>query len=263
MTKGCSGQITAPLCSAKGEFSALRTGYFDPIDATAQPSLAKLTSRLDGMRNLRRTAASVFTLGLSLAACTTASLSPRANFVEVIRHSAPAVVAIRDARGLQGAGFRLADTRLVVTAAHTLEGAEGQPGIVWNDRSWPATLLALDKSSDLAILEIPADAPMPGLHLADEASVAEGEWIVVIGRPFGARPTATVGIVSALPGAVTAPEFLRTRLQLNAAVNPGNSGGPVLSLDGRVIGVANATIPGGHGLGFATPAVSLKAMLEK
>ncbi len=216
------------------------------------------------MRNERRAAASALALGLSLAACTTGSIGPRPDFVQVIRHAAPAVVAIRDARGLQGAGFRLADTRLVVTAAHTVESAQGQPGIVWNDRTWPAITLAVDQASDLALLEIPADAPMPGLHLADDAApLAEGEWIVVIGRPFGARPTATVGIVSALPGAVTAPEFLRTRLQLNAAVNPGNSGGPVLNLDGRVIGVANATIPGGHGLGFATPATAVKAMLQK
>lgn len=216
------------------------------------------------MRNGRRAAASALALCLSLAACTATPINPRADFVAVIRHSAPAVVAIRDARGLQGAGFRLADTRLVVTAAHTLEAAQGEPGIVWNDRTWPANIEAVDKASDLAILQIPADAPMPGLRLADAAvPLAEGEWIVVIGRPFGARPTATVGIVSALPGAVTAPEFLRTRLQLNAAVNAGNSGGPVLNLDGRVIGVANATIPGGHGLGFATPATSVRAMLEK
>lgn len=216
------------------------------------------------MSNGRRASGLAFALCLSLAACTTPSVGPRADFVEVIRHAAPAVVAIRDARGLQGSGFRLADTRLVVTAAHTLVAAQGEPGIVWNEHTWPAAIRTVDQSSDLALLEIPADAPMPGLRLADDAApLAEGEWIVVLGRPFGARPTATVGIVSALPGAVTAPEFLRTRLQLNAAVNPGNSGGPVLNLDGRVIGVANATIPGGHGLGFASPAQAVRAMLQK
>lgn len=186
------------------------------------------------------------------------------DFVEVIQRTSPAVVAIQDERGILGSGFRLANTRLIVTAAHLLPSLQGSPTVVWDSRRWPARLISLDQDKDLALIELDDDAPMPGLRLEDEATpLAEGEWIVVIGRPFGARPTATVGIVSALPGAVMTPEFLRTRLQLNAAVNPGNSGGPVLNLDGRVIGVANATIPGGYGLGFAIPAPSVRAMLEK
>jgi serine protease Do len=117
---------------------------------------------------------------------------------------------------------------------------------------------------DLALLELTTDASIPGLTLASGSALpAVGEWIIVLGCPFGTRPTATVGIVSAEPGAVLEPAMLRTRMQLNAAVNPGNSGGPVVNLEGRVVGVANATIPGGFGLGFAIPVSVLSNFLSE
>lgn len=187
----------------------------------------------------------------------------------LVQHSAPAVVGIADDRpqaqaghpGVLGSGFRIAGTPLVATAAHVVAALAGPAVVVWQGQRWPARLLRLDEASDLALLAIDGAAPMPGLALAAADAVAPGQWVLVLGCPFGTQPTATVGIVSALPGAVLQPAVLRQRLQLNAAVNPGNSGGPVLGLDGRVIAVANATVPGGYGLGFAVPVAALQDLL--
>ena len=99
---------------------------------------------------------------------------------------------------------------------------------------------------------------MPGLALASPGTqLRAGQWIVVLGCPFGGGVTATLGIVGALPGAVEEPAMLRERLMLNAALNPGNSGGPVIASDGRVVAVATAAVPGAYGVGFATPATAI------
>ena len=199
-------------------------------------------------------------LALTLGACALGPLAPTPDFVRVLQHSAPAVVGIGDDSIVLGSGFRIAHTRLIATAAHTLASLQSAPTVHWESKRWPARVVRVDADKDLALLEIDASASMPGLALAPEAATP-GQWILVLGCPFGTQPTATIGIVSALPGAVLVPEALARRMQLNAAVNPGNSGGPVLNLNGQVIGVANATIPAGYGLGFAVPVADLAELL--
>jgi len=239
------------------------------------------------LARLARAAAAALLAG-ALAACTLApTMAPPApaapptppllsapaglpDLQALVQHSAPAVVGIADDRpqaqtgqpGVLGSGFRIAGTPLVATAAHVVAVLAGPPVVVWQGQRWPARLLRLDEASDLALLAIDDAAPMPGLTLAAADTAVPGQWVLVLGCPFGTQPTATVGIVSALPGAVLQPAVLRQRLQLNAAVNPGNSGGPVLGLDGRVIAVANATVPGGYGLGFAVPVAALRDLLR-
>lgn len=182
----------------------------------------------------------------------------------MIGRASPAIVAIGDDQGLHGSGFRIEKSRLVVTAAHVVNPLKGNSFIAWEGRHWSARLVRVNADSDLALLELSDDAPMPGLTIDKSAEPPmPGEWIIVLGCPFGARSTATVGIVSGAPGAVLEPAELRTRMQLNAAVNPGNSGGPVLNLEGLVVGVANATIPGGFGLGFAIPASAVENLLDE
>lgn len=214
--------------------------------------------------SLKLAIAAVVASSALMGACTCHMPSHTPDLVEVIQRASPAVVAIQDERGILGSGFRLANTRLIVTAAHLLPSLQGSPTVVWDSRRWPARLISLDQDKDLALIELDDDAPMPGLRLASGSPPPPaGEWILVLGCPFGARTTATVGIVSAAPGAVLEPAALRRRMQLNAAVNPGNSGGPVVNFNGLVVGIANATIPGGHGLGFAIPVAELQALLAE
>ena len=225
----------------------------------------------------RGRAAGLVVLGWALAGCALAPVSTLApegppNFVGLVQRSAPAVVGIGDNLGdnlgdtpaggpsVAGSGFRIENTRWIATAAHVVAALRGPPVVVWNGQRWPARLSRIDEQADLALLEIDGAAPMPGLALATTAA-APGQWALVLGCPFGTLPTATIGIVSALPGAVLQPEALRHRIQLNAAINPGNSGGPVLNLKGQVIAVANATVPGGYGLGFAVPVAALRRLL--
>lgn len=200
--------------------------------------------------------------GVGLTACATPPAAAP-DFVRTIAQAAPAVVGIGDGQVVLGSGFRVAGRPWIVTAAHVVHSVRGAPVVTWSSRPLLSSVLHIDDEADLALLDIDADSPMPGLTLqADEAPAPlAGQWIVVLGRPFGAEPTAGVGVISAAPGAVLEPAALRGRLQLNAAVNPGNSGGPVTDLQGRVIGIANATVPGGYGIGFAVPVSALRRLM--
>lgn len=198
-------------------------------------------------------------LVMGLTACAT---PPSPDFVSAIRQASPAVVGIGDGQVVLGSGFRVAGRPWIVTAAHVVHSVRGAPVVTWSSQRVLSSVLRVDDEADLALLEIDADSAMPGLSLADAAqALLPGQWIVVLGRPFGAEPAASVGVISALPGAVLEPTPLRGRLQLNAAVNPGNSGGPVTDLRGRVVGVANATVPGGFGIGFAVPVSALRRLI--
>lgn len=208
-----------------------------------------------------RLAAALLASAVATACAGTPAQEP-ASLVRVIADTAPAVVAIGDGKTLFGSGFRVQPSGRIVSAAHVLKGLQGPPEVRWNGQRFAAHIVALDEIGDVGIIALDAAAPIPGLRLQPSDAIAPpGEWIVVLGCPFGAETTATTGIVSARPGAVLEPASLRARIQLNAAVNPGNSGGPVLNLRGEVIAIANATIPGGFGLGFAIPAAAARALI--
>jgi S1-C subfamily serine protease len=185
-----------------------------------------------------------------------------AGFVDLVRLVSPAVVGVGDDRGVTGSGFRIVDSRFVVTAAHVLASARGSPLVIWEEKRWPVRLVRVDTKNDLALLELPPDAPMPGLALvAGAAAPVAGAWIVVLGRPFGGKTTATFGIISATPGTIGVSPDLLERIQVNAAINPGNSGGPIVNLRGEVVGVASALLPSGQGLAFAIPASAVAGLL--
>jgi serine protease Do len=198
--------------------------------------------------------------GLPLFGCVTGAMPPGPDFVGLVRRASPAVLGIADDRGVIGSGFRIGNTRYVVTAAHLVSSLRGSPAVALGGARWPVLVLRTDGKNDLALLELPADAPMPGLVIASAPAVM-GEWLLVLGRPFGTQTTATIGIVSATPGTIAATPELMARIQINAAVNPGNSGGPVLNLNGEVIGVASALLPAGQGLAFAIPASAIQQLL--
>jgi S1-C subfamily serine protease len=194
---------------------------------------------------------------LPARAAQTRQTSALPDFVALIERVAPSIVAVGEATQTVGSGFAVAP-HLVITAAHVATMIGANAVVTSAAGRQPARVVATHKDDDIALLEI--EKPLPALPLAAGPSKV-GEWIVVIGNPFGAGMVATVGIVSAAPGAITATAELSRRIQINASVNPGNSGGPVVNLAGEVVGATTSLVAGGQGIAFATSAAALRSFL--
>ncbi len=154
----------------------------------------------------------------------------------------------------QGSGFIISSDGIILTNAHVVDGAKLVTVKLSDRREFDAKVLGSDKTSDIAVLKVDAKN-LPTVRLGDPESVNVGDYVLAIGQPFGLAETATAGIVSAkarpLPGDGYVP-FIQT----DAAVNPGNSGGPLFDSTGAVVGI-NSQIysnSGGYqGIAFAIP----------
>ena len=188
---------------------------------------------------------------------------------KVYAAASPSVVSVRTGSG-SGTGFLVDSDGTIVTNAHVV-GDSSQVQVRFDDKGdlIGAQVLSVDTSTDLAALKVDSvpDGVQP-LKLADSDQVAVGDTAVAIGYPLGLDRTATAGIVSGLERQISAPNgFSIDRvIQTDAAVNPGNSGGPLLNGDGEVIGVNSqiATAGGGEGnvgIAFAIPVNTVKEVL--
>ncbi len=153
-----------------------------------------------------------------------------------------------------GSGFIIGSDGYIVTNAHVVDGADEVNVKLSDRREFKAKVIGLDKRTDVALLKIDAK-DLPKATIGDPEKLKVGEWVVAIGKPFGLENTMTAGIVSA-KGRDLPQENLIPYIQTDAAVNPGNSGGPLFNLKGEVVGI-NALIfsqTGGFmGLSFAVP----------
>jgi len=153
-----------------------------------------------------------------------------------------------------GSGFIISDDGFVITNAHVVDGASRIRVSLADQREYNAELVGSDKRSDIAVLKIDGTG-FPTVRFGDSDDVRVGEWVLAIGSPFGFEHTATQGIVSAVARNLPDETYVPF-IQSDAAVNPGNSGGPLFNTDGEVIGV-NSQIysrSGGYqGLSFAIP----------
>lgn len=167
----------------------------------------------------------------------------------------------------QGSGFLITPDGIVLTNAHVVDGAKEVTVKLSDHREFKAKVLGADRTSDIAVLKIEAHG-LPTVQLGDSDQLGVGDYVLAIGEPFGLEETATAGIVSAkgrsLPDGGYVP-FIQT----DAAVNPGNSGGPLFDANGAVVGI-NAqiyTTSGGYqGVSFAIPinlAVQVKDQIVK
>jgi serine protease Do len=167
----------------------------------------------------------------------------------------------------QGSGFLISPDGLVLTNAHVVDGAKQVTVKLSDHREYKAKVLGADRTSDIAVLKIDAHG-LPTVRIGNSDQLRVGDYVLAIGEPFGLEETATAGIVSAkgrsLPGDGYVP-FIQT----DAAVNPGNSGGPLFDSTGAVVGI-NAqiyTTSGGYeGVSFAVPinlAVQIKDQIVK
>jgi S1-C subfamily serine protease len=167
----------------------------------------------------------------------------------------------------QGSGFVYDTEGHVVTNEHVVDGADTISVQFPGGASYRATVVGMDPSTDLALIKV--DAPSDILHalpLGDSTTTKVGDGVVAIGSPFGLEESVTAGIVSALHREITSPNqfAIEDAIQTDAAINHGNSGGPLLNLRGQVIGV-NAQIQsdggGSDGVGFAVPSATVRTII--
>ena len=195
-------------------------------------------------------------------------LSPAA----IYERASKAVVEISAGGGggrAQGSGFVFDEAGHVVTNQHVVAGASSISVSFWNGAELDAELVGTDPSTDLAVLRVQASpALLEPLRLADSSLVDVGDPVLALGSPFGLEGTITSGIVSALHREMTAPNnfTITDTIQTDAAINHGNSGGPLLDHRGRVIGV-NAQIEsesgGSDGVGFAIPSNTVRSIVRQ
>ena len=169
----------------------------------------------------------------------------------------------------QGSGFVYDDEGHIVTNDHVVDGASAITVRFWNGETYEAQVVGSDASTDLAVLEVdaPASVLVP-LTFGDSSAVQVGDAVVAIGSPFGLEGTVTSGIVSALHRQMTSPNdfTIDDSIQTDAAINHGNSGGPLLDAHGRVIGVTSqieSDSGGNDGVGFAIPSNTARSVVSQ
>lgn len=168
-----------------------------------------------------------------------------------------------------GSGFVYDREGRIVTNYHVVEGAAQLQVTFTDGEVRDARLVGADPSNDLAVLEVTSGAGDPDpLVLGDSDALEVGRFVVAIGHPFGLDQTLTTGVVSGLGRVIESPDqgFIGEIIQTDAAINQGNSGGPLLDLDGRVVGVNSAIVsPTGTsaGIGYAIPATTLARVVPE
>ncbi|MGI9306480.1 MAG: trypsin-like peptidase domain-containing protein [Gammaproteobacteria bacterium] len=138
-------------------------------------------------------------------------------------------------RESQGSGFIIDPEGYVLTNAHVIAGME-RIVVMRGDEEYEAEVVGRDDHTDIALLKIEADAPLPAVKIGDSDNVKVGQWVAAIGSPYGLDRTVTAGIISALRRRLPSDRYVPF-IQTDAAVNPGNSGGPLMDLEGNVIGI--------------------------
>lgn len=223
-----------------------------------------------------------------------------ASFVEIARHVEPAVVNIdtlqatsdiaesdseeksdrapnnplydlfrrqppRPMRGV-GSGFIIDAKGYIVTNNHVIEGASRITVGLLSGERYRGKVIGIDRETDLALVKIEAERPLPVMKFGDSNVVEVGDWVLAIGSPFGLEQTVTAGIISKKERDTATSQTFQRFLQTDAAINRGNSGGPLINMRGEVIGVNSqiATLNGDYnGIGFALPSNEAKFVCDQ
>lgn len=158
-------------------------------------------------------------------------------------------------RRSMGSGFIVSADGYVLTNNHVVEGADKVMVRLNDRRELQAEVIGTDPRSDMAVLKIEDDEPLPVVSIGDSSTLKPGEWVFAIGSPFGFDYTVTSGIISAIGRSLPSENYVPF-IQTDVAINPGNSGGPLFNMDGEVIGINSQiyTRSGGFmGVSFAIP----------
>ncbi|MFQ5526789.1 MAG: Do family serine endopeptidase [Thermoanaerobaculia bacterium] len=162
-----------------------------------------------------------------------------------------------------GSGFVITADGLVITNNHVIDGAD-ELKVHLGDKTFDAVVKGRDPATDLALLQVDSDKPLDFLPLGNSDQVRVGEWVMAIGSPGGLVDTVTVGVVSAKGRRINISretQSFENFIQTDAAINFGNSGGPLVNLRGQVVGINTAINYGAENIGFAVPVNTLRQVL--
>ena len=198
--------------------------------------------------------------------------TPEMSLQDLYKKCSPWVVAIEATVDEQsynwGTGIIMTEDGYVVTNNHIIEGTSSILITTHDDAVYDAVLVGTDARSDLAVLKIDAQG-LPSAVFGDSSELEVGDDVVAIGNPLGKefRSTLTDGIVSAIDRSVVIERYSMTLIQTNAAINEGNSGGPLINLYGQVVGITNMKMisyyQGIEGIGFAIPSRQMKNVVDQ
>ncbi len=159
----------------------------------------------------------------------------------------------RGSRFSSGSGFIIDSEGYILTNNHVVAGARRLRVRLSDDSVYWAKVIGTDPYTDLALIKIDAKGPLPTVELGDSEKLRVGQWAIAVGDPFGITRTFTVGVVSGMGRTGVGVARYEYFIQTDAAINRGNSGGPLLNIEGEVIGINTAISAPGSGIGFAIP----------
>jgi serine protease Do len=158
-----------------------------------------------------------------------------------------------------GSGFIIDKSGLIVTNNHVIDASKKITVKLPDGRSFTAKLIGTDPATDIALIKITSDKPLPTVEFGDDRALRVGDWVVAVGNPFGLSNSVTAGIVSSIGRDIGAGNY-NDFIQIDAPINRGNSGGPTFDLRGQVIGMNSMIFSpsgGSVGIGFAIPATTI------
>jgi serine protease Do len=181
------------------------------------------------------------------------------------RHVFPQMPGGQAHRIALGSGFIIDASGFVVTNSHVVGNASKVEVTLQDNSKYPAKIIGRDPKTDIALLKIKADKPLPYVTFGDSSAAQVGDWVMAVGNPFGLGGTVTTGIISARGRDIHSGPF-DDFLQIDAPINRGNSGGPTFNLEGQVIGINTAIYSpngGSVGIGFAVPSNVAKTVVAQ
>jgi S1-C subfamily serine protease len=189
----------------------------------------------------------------------------------VVERAGPSVLHVRAMRERRpgvsgGSGVLVSPDGFALTNSHVVHGATAVEADTPEGRTLVADVVGDDPATDLAVLRLPSDAPLACSTLGDSNALRVGDVVLAVGSPYGLSFTVTAGIVSALGRTIrsqAAGRMIEGVIQTDAPLNPGNSGGPLLDVEGRVVGVNTALLDGAQGLCFAVPSDTASFVLSE
>ncbi len=164
-----------------------------------------------------------------------------------------------------GSGFIIDKSGDIVTNNHVVENGKKITVKLPDGREFDARLVGADKATDVAVLKIRSDKPLPSVEFGDDRQVRVGDWVIAVGNPFGLSNTVTAGIVSSIGRDIGNGPYTDF-LQIDASINRGNSGGPTFDLQGKVIGMNSMIFSpsgGSVGIGFAIPSSTVREIVDQ